>query len=118
MKSIKDFNIGQLSDGRLELAIVHDDKSVSVANIDADFVRAMLMTLMNIVAKSDSPVVKGLAQLLTIREVSGQIEHGLATLTYELEGLEGVSIQSTLPADSARALAQALATARTDPSSH
>ena len=118
MDVIKDFNFGQLDDGSVQLAIRYADNTHRAGVIAPDLVAQMLVTLMTSIPQAKDPNLKKWAQLLAIREVSGRVEHGLATLTYELEGAQDVQLSSTIPADSARALSQALATATEAPTKH
>lgn len=118
MDVIKDFQFGPLEDGSVQLAILYADNTHRVAIIGPELIAQMLATLMSLIPQAKDKQLRKWGQLLAIREVSGRVEHGLATLTYELEGADGVQLTSTLPADSARALSLALAQASMDPTKH
>jgi hypothetical protein len=118
MDVIKDFDLGELPDGSFQLAIRYADKTHRVGIIAPDLLASLMVTLMTTIPKAKDPSVNKWAQLLTIREVSAHVEHGLPTLTYELEGAQGVQLTSTIPADCATALSRALATATVDPTKH
>jgi hypothetical protein len=118
MDTIQDFHFSELPDGSIQLALKFANSAPQVAIIAPELVAQMLATLMHLVPRSNDPDVKKWAQLLAIREVSGRVEHGLATLTYQLEGADGVELTSTIEADCATALSLALATATIDPSKH
>jgi hypothetical protein len=118
MDVIKDFELGELPDGSFQLGLRYADGSSRVGIVSPDLLASMLVTLMTAIPQAKDANVKKWAQALTIREVSGRVEHGLATLTYELEGAQDVRLTSTIPADCATALSQALAAATIDPSKH
>jgi len=118
MDVIKDFHFGELPDGSFQLAIRYADGTHRVGIVAPDLLAGMLVTLMTAIPQAKDKNVKKWAQLLTIREVSGLVEHGLPTLTYELEGAQGVRLTSTLQADCATALSRALSTATLDPTKH
>lgn len=118
MDVIKDFHFSELPDGSIQLALKYAGDKPKVAIVSPELIAQMLATMMHLVPRSKDPNLKKWAQLLTIREVSGRVEHGLATLTYQLEGGDGVELTSTLPADSAKALSLALAAASQDPTTH
>lgn len=118
MDVLKDFHFGQLPDGSVQIAMLFKDESRKVAVVPPDLLGTMLATLMHGVATAKDPAIKKYSNLLAIHSVSGQVEHGLAIVSYGLEGLGDARLSAPLPADAARALAQALATAHTDPSSH
>lgn len=118
MDVIKDFDLGELPDGSFQFALRYADGTSRVGIVSPNLLAAMLVTLMTVIPQAKDANVRKWAQALTIREVSGRVEHGLATLTYELEGAQDVQLSSTIPADSARALSQALATATEAPTKH
>ncbi len=116
MDVISNFRFNHLPDGSVELAIQYADKTHRAGMIGPELVAQMLATLINLVPQATDPSLRRHGQLLAIREVAGRVDHGIATLSYELEA--GVQLQSTISADSARALSLALAPATLDPTKH
>lgn len=116
MDVIRDFRFSQLPDGSIELAIRYDDETHRMGIMAPDLVALMLATLINLVPQAIDPKLKRHGQLLAIREVAGRVDHGIATLSYELEA--GVQLESTISVDSAKALSVALAPATLDPTRH
>lgn len=115
MKSVKEISMGELPNGNIQLAL-RTEPPHSVYEINPEVAGQLLMTLIVSMGKSKNQEFRKLLQLLSIREVSAQVEHGIATLSYELEC--GAEIQSTLSADSCKALALELSKASVSPNRH
>lgn len=79
--------------------------TVTIA-LSADMVRRTLEGLLRCAASAGTPEMAAVVQTLSIREIRAQVEHGLATLDYELEA--GIRMKQTIDSDTALALSTAL----------
>jgi hypothetical protein len=115
VRTVKEISIGELPNGNLQLS-VRTEPPHSAYEIRPEVAGQLLMTLIVAMGDSKNPELRRLTQLLAIREVSAQVEQGLATLSYELEC--GAELKSTLSADSCMALSAELSKATESPKRH